>query len=201
METPTETIVEIAAVLRLSESDHRKVLGTKQDVGRVANYLLEQYAKGGVLLRFGQVQYLSGLANQPIRVGDDVLQIVESGVNRHTTNGNLSINYVVDSAFAEPLEQLAIAQSRPVDAIVQEACAAVFTNSWLYDLKIDGGTLHLTKAMREDLEKVMGDKMLTGEKVTQWVKDNAPKPPQRAGKTVAQVRERLAEIEVLTEGR
>lgn len=201
-EQAVENIVELAVTLRLSAADHKKVVATKQDLTQVANYLLEQYAKGGVLLRYGQAQYLAGLADSPVRTAEDILRIVESGIKRHSPNGNLSVSYSVDPALAVPLERLAMECGRTVDAILQEACEVVFTNSWLYALNVSGGTLHLTKEMREDLEKVVGDDMLTGEKVVAWAKKVAPPPAAKTpkvSKSLQEVRARMDQIEILTE--
>jgi len=203
-EPGVENIVELEMTLRLSAADHKKIAATKQDLTQVANYLLEQYAKGGVLLRYGQAQYLAGMADSPVRTAEDVLQIVENGIKRHSPNGNLSVSYSVDPALAVPLERLAVECGRSVDAILHEACEVVFTNSWLYALNVSGGTLHLTKEMREDLEKLIGDDMLTGEKVVEWAKKVAPPPAAKTpkiSKTLQEVRARMDSLETLTEAR
>lgn len=175
MITVSEAVVDIPINFRMSEADRHKVeAANKKDLTQVVTYLLQEYIKGGVLLEAQHCRYLSTVADEPIRTARDVLRVFENGIRRHSANGSLRVSYDVDPAFAEPLEQVAVAQSRTVDEIVQEAMAVVFTNSWLYAMDISGGTIHLTKEMRERLEKAMGQKMVTGADVVSWAENNKP---------------------------
>lgn len=204
---PLETgdkVVEVPASVRISERDYQRVIATKQDFNQVASYLVEQYSKGGVMLKAAHAKYLEQVSGIPCKTPESVMAIVENGINRRSASGHLVVNYAVDPAFADPLEQLAKAQGRNVDEIVQEACAIVFTNSWLYALNISGGTIHLSKEMREELEQAVGKKMITGQDLVDWSKRAAdskeatePKETSDArrngkiGKVLATVREKL----------
>jgi hypothetical protein len=188
----TAPVVEIPITIRLHAKDYDRILATKQNFPKVCGFLAEQYARGGILVRAGQISQLEKLAGTSIKTPEAIMQIVENGVSRRSANGNLTVTYSVDSAFAEPLEQIAKSQGRDVDAIVQEACAIVFTNSWLYSIEVSGGTLHLTKEMRLELERAIGRKQLTGADVVAWAKEASEK---RVSKKLQEVRARLDQKE------
>jgi hypothetical protein len=193
MENTTATTVEVQITMRLSVEDHDRVLATKQPFDRVAAYLVEQYSKGGVLLRPSQVHFLEQLAGAPIQTSEAILQAFENASRRGSANGYLRVTYDVDPAFAEPLEQIAIAQGRDVDAIVQEGLTIVLTNSWLYAIDVSGGTLLMTKQTREELEELVGESPLTTTGILKWaraIKKLEPKQP-KISKVKAEVLARL----------
>ena len=187
-----DTTVDLALNIRLHEQDYSRVMATKQDLSLVAGYLIEQYAKGGVLLRPAQVSYIEQLTGNPCKTSEAILQAFENMGQRGTTSGFLRVTYDVDPAFATPLEDLARAQGRSVDDIVQESLAIVLTNSWLYSLNIEGGTLYFTKESREEMEQLVG-KPLTTTMILECIKklkDNQKKPSIKE-----QVRKKLDEVE------
>jgi hypothetical protein len=189
----TDTAIEVQITMRLNEEDYNRVLSTNQEFPKVAAYLVEQYSKGGVLLRPSQARFIEQLAGTPIRTAEAVLQAFENAHKHGSAAGYLRVTYDVDPAFAEPLEQLAKAQSRTVDEIVQEGMNIVLTNSWLYSISVDGGTLLLTQQAREEMEQLVGEKPLTTTGILRWaraLKKMEPKPV-KVGKLKAEVREKL----------
>lgn len=199
-----QTVVEVPATIRVSESDYNRVLMTKQDLSKVASFLVEQYSKGGVLLKATQANYLSTISGRNVKTAEDVLTIVESGINRHSANGNLVVSYALDPAFAEPMEELARQQGRTVEEILQEAMAVVFTNSWLYSLETSGGTLVFTRETREELEAIIGCRSMTGailvEALKKLLAKNVEKPveepkPDRVSSVLKEVKKRLDQKE------
>jgi hypothetical protein len=170
----SDTTIDVEIKIRLNRSDYERVLSTGQDFERVAAYLIDHYSKGGVMLRPSHTQYLEQLSGMPVKTPESVLQLCENSQTRGSTSGGLTVSYTVDPAFAEPLEQLAVAQSRSVEEILNEAMTIVFTNGWLYALDCKGLTLNIAGQDMRDLQSAMGSKTPTGSEVVEWVKKNQP---------------------------
>jgi hypothetical protein len=198
----SDTVVEVDIKMRLSQVDYDRVVATKQSFDRVAAYLVEQYSKGGVLLKPTHVHYLEQLSGHPIQTAEGVLQAFENANKRGSAAGYLRVTYDVDPAFAEPLEQLATAQGRTVDEIMTEASQIVLTNGWLYAFDIDrlgGGTILFTKQSREEMEELVGEKPLTTTAILKWARSiKKPEPkPAKIGKVKAEVLARLDATEAV----
>jgi len=191
VETVTQDgVVEVLVTFRMKEADHKRIMDTKQDFASVANFMVEQYANGGVMVRADHARYLSTLAGRPVKTSETVVDIVESGVNRNSPAGYLSVTYNVDPAYAMPLEELSRQQGRSVEAIVQEAFHVVLTNGWLYDIRVDGMTINLTKEMRIELESITKQKITTGASLMEWIKERL-QPNAKMSKLRQEVRERM----------
>jgi hypothetical protein len=200
-ELTSSTTVEVAITFRLSAEDHARVLATKQPFDKVAAFLVEQYSKGGILLKPMQARYIEQLAGTPIQTAEAVLQAFESATKRGSASGYLRVTYDVDPAFAEPLEQLAKAQGRTVDEIMQESMSIVLTNQWLYSLNVDGGTILFTQQAREEMEELVGEKPLNTTAILKWaraLKKLEPKAP-KVSKVKAEVLARLDAAEVVSQ--
>lgn len=186
-----DEVVESQVTIRLQASDHKKIMATRQELAKVAAYFLEHYARGGVMLRAAQAHYIEHVAGIPVKTPETIISIIESGINRRSANGNLSVTYSVDPAFAQPLEDLAVAQGRTVEEIVQESMSIVFTNQWLYALDVGGMTLHFDRQDREEIQKMTGNNLVTGKEFMQWARETQEKKAPRVSKLRQQVRERM----------
>lgn len=198
MEQLNGTIIETPVTVRLHEADHEKVNSTGQDFSQVASFLVEQYSRGGVMLKPSQAHYLSTLSGTIVKTAEDVITVVENGVNRHSASGNLVVTYSLDPAYAEPMEELAQQQGRTVEEIVQEAISVVFTNSWLYSISVEGGTLNFTREDREELERIVGHRPVTGSSLLGFLRRAGDPPSQpRISKALQQVRAKMDQEEVV----
>lgn len=166
--TLTSGAVERMVSITLSESDYQAIKNTKQDFGEVAQYLVEEFARGGAMVPSDKVVYLSDLTNIPIYGSDDIVEIVENTAKRNSPDGILRVVVDVDSAFAPGLEDLAYAQGRTVSEILHETVNIVLTNSWLYSLSTDGGTIPLAATQRERLESIIGKAPVTSDVLMEW---------------------------------
>lgn len=183
-------IVERLVGITLEEGDYSAINATKQDLARVTSYLLEQYARGGIMIPATKVRYLSDTAGVPVVSANDVLEIVDNVVHRKTPNGTLRVTYDVDPSFVGPLEDVARAQGRTLEAIVQEGLTLVLTNSWLYALPLDGLTAVFTSDARQRLERLMGTDQITGQSILEFTEGLASKGVQRREKPMVQVKEK-----------
>lgn len=161
-------VVERTVNILLREEDYKAIQATKQDFDKILNYMLEQYAKGAILVPFAKVQYLSDLTKMPLRSSEDILEVIENGVRRSTPSGVLRVYYDVDPADAQPLEELGRAQGRTVEQVIHEVLALVLTNSWAYAIECTGGTVHFTSESRDELERVMCKSPITGQDILEW---------------------------------
>jgi hypothetical protein len=185
--TPAEATVSSGAVERmvsitLSEADYQAIKNTKQDFGEVAQYLMEEFARGGAMVPSEKVVYLSDITNIPIYGSDDIVQIVENTAKRNSPGGQLRVVTDVDSAFAPALEDLAYAQGRTVSEILHEAVNIILTNAWLYAISTDGGTIPLAATQRERLESIIGKAPVTSDVLMEWAEHTSeprhePEPP------------------------
>lgn len=161
-------VVERSVNILLKEEDYKAIQDTKQDFGKILNYMLEQYAKGAILIPFTRVQYLSDLVKAPLTSSEDILEVIENGVRRSTPSGTLRVYYDLDPAYAIPIEEVAHAQGRTVDQIVHECLSLVLNNSWAYALNCTGGTINFTTESRDELERVMCKSPITGQDILEW---------------------------------
>lgn len=183
--------VEKMVSITLSEADYQAIKNTKQDFGEVAQYLVEEFARGGAMIPSEKVVYLSDLTNIPIYGSDDIVEIVENTAKRNSPQGTLRVVTDVDSAYAPGLEELAFAQGRTVSDILHEVVNIVLTNSWLYSLSTDGGTIPLAASQRETLERIIGKAPVTSDVLMEWAERTSdlrrePEP----SKPVVQITER-----------
>lgn len=167
--TLTSGAVEKMVSITLSEADYQAIKNTKQDFAEVAQYLVEQFARGGAMVPAEKVVYLSDMTNIPIYGADDIVDIVENTARRNSPDGNLRVVTDVDPAYAPALEELAYAQGRTVSEIIHEAVNVLLTNSWLYCLSTDGGTIPLAAVQRERLESIIGKAPVTSDVLMAWV--------------------------------
>ena len=146
-------VVEKLVSVTLTESDYQAIQNTKQDFAAVAQYLMEQFARGGAMVPADQITYLSDLTHIPIYGADDLVEIVENTARRNSPDGTLRVNVDVDPAFAPALEERAYMQGRTPQEIMTEVCTLVLTNGWLYDLQTSGRTIPLTRRSADRAEK------------------------------------------------
>ena len=176
--TVNSGVVERLVGISLEEGDYAAIQSTKQDLARVSSYLLEQYARGGVMVPAIKVRYLSDLCKAPIVSSSDILDVVENVVKRKTTNGTLEVTSRVDPAFVEPLERAALTRGRTIESIVQDALDIVLTNSWVEEITPEGGTVYLSRSARQDLESIIGPNF-SGQSLVDWAKEISNKVVQR----------------------
>ena len=167
--TAESGVVERLVNITLEESDYKAIQSTKQEFETIANYMLREYAQGGVMVPASKIAYLSDLTAIPIHSSTDLADIVENGVRRNSPDGTMRVTVDVDPAFAVPLEELAYAQGRTVNEIVTESNNIVLTNGWIYALTLEGGTIPLMSEQRRSLEKIIGVAPLTSVAITDWV--------------------------------
>lgn len=188
----SETTVDVDLKLRLNKVDYERVCGTGQELPRVAAYLIENYSKGGVMLRPTHTHYLEQISGTPVKTPESVMQICESAVTKGSGNGSLMVSYTVDPALSQPLEQLAFAQGRSPTEIVQDGINTVLTNSWLYGLQTTGGTVFLTEEDRKRLEKALNKKSITGRDLADWAdRKGEEQQVKKVGKLRAEVLARM----------
>lgn len=178
-------VIEKLVDVSLSEVDYNSVLSTKQDFGKIVNFLVSNYAQGGVMVQSNKIAYLTELTGLPIASQVDIVDIVENSVKRGSAGGDLRVVMDVDPAFAPALEDIASAQGRTVNEIVKECLEIVLTNSWLYAIDLDGGMIPLLSEQRRELERIMGCEA-TSESVLQFARDAAS--GDRREKKVVQIR-------------
>ncbi len=159
--------------ITLEESDYKAIQSTKQGFETVANYMLKEYAQGGVMVPAAKIAYLSDITAIPIHSSGDLAEIVENGVRRNSADGTLRVSVEVDPAFAAPLEDLAYAQGRTVNEIIHESTNLILTNGWVYALTLDGGTIPFMSEQRRRMEKIIGIAPLTSVAITDWVEHAA----------------------------
>ncbi len=162
-------VIEKLVSITLSEADYQAIQNTKQNLAAVAQYLVEQFARGGAMVPADQITYLSDLTRMPIYGADDLVEIVENIARRNSADGSLSVVTNIDPALAPPLEEVAQMQGRTVSEIVHEAVTLVLTNSWLYSLSVDGGTIPLMATQRETLEMIIKKAPLMSTDIVEWV--------------------------------
>ena len=162
-------VVEKLVSVTLTESDYQAIQNTKQDFAAVAQYLMEQFARGGAMVPADQITYLSDLTHIPIYGADDLVEIVENTARRNSPDGTLRVNVDVDPAFAPALEERAYMQGRTPQEIMTEVCSLVLCNGWLYDLNTSGGTIYLLEEQRVILEKIIKKSPLMSTDLVAWV--------------------------------
>ena len=172
-------VVEKLVSVTLTESDYQAIQNTKQDFAAVAQYLMEQFARGGAMVPADQITYLSDLTHIPIYGADDLVEIVENTARRNSPDGTLRVNVDVDPAFAPALEERAYMQGRTPQEIMTEVCTLVLTNGWLYDLQTSGGTIPLLEDQRIALEKAIGKAPITSVDLVEWATSDARRPKPR----------------------
>ena len=165
-------VVERLVDVHLSEADYDAVLSTKQDFGKVVNFLVSSYAQGGIMIQPSKVAYLTETTGLPFATQNDVVEMVENAVMRGSAAGDLRVIVDVDPAFAPALEDLAYAQGRTVNEIVKETVDVCLTNSWIAAVMPSGGIIPLLAEQRSALERVMG-KNITSESLVEWVTSEA----------------------------
>lgn len=195
--TLTSGAVEKMVSITLSEGDYQAIKNSKQDFGEVAQYLMEEFARGGAMVPAEKVVYLSDLTNIPIYGSDDIVEIVENTAKRNSPDGVLRVVTDVDSAYAPGLEELAYAQGRTVSDILHEVVNIVLTNSWLYSLSTDGGTIPLAAVQRERLESIIGKAPVTSDVLMAWAeRASEPRPePAPAAETLVQVGRKMSKLQ------
>jgi len=166
--TVTSGAVERMVSITLSEADYQAIKNTKQDFAEVAQYLMEEFARGGAMVPSEKIVYLSDITNIPIYGSDDIVEIVENTAKRNSPDGQIRVVIDVDPAYALALEELAYAQGRTVSEIIHEAVNVLLTNSWLYAISTDGGTIPLAAVQRERLESIIGKAPVTSEVLMAW---------------------------------
>lgn len=164
-------VVEKLVSVTLTESDYQAIQNTKQDFAAVAQYLMEQFARGGAMVPADQITYLSDLTRIPIYGADDLVEIVESVAIRNSPDGQLRVTTDIDPAFAPALEELAYAQGRTVKEILTECVQLVLQNQWLYSIQTDGGSIPLLSDQRTVLEKAIKVSPITSEALISWVQE------------------------------
>lgn len=195
--TLTSGAVEKMVSITLSEGDYQAIKNSKQDFGEVAQYLMEEFARGGAMVPAEKVVYLSDLTNIPIYGSDDIVEIVENTAKRNSPDGVLRVVTDVDSAYAPGLEELAYAQGRTVSDILHEVVNIVLTNSWLYSLSTDGGTIPLAAVQRERLESIIGKAPVTSDVLMAWAeRASEPRPePAPAPEPLVQVARKMSKLQ------
>lgn len=163
--------------ISLSGIEAERIRDSRQDVSNVANYLVQEHAKGGVMLARDKIEYIGTFCNTPLRTSNDIMEVFETAVNRRAYDGSRIVTYRVDPALVMPLEDLARTQGRLVDDIVQDAMNIVFTNSWMYSFEVSGCTIHFTREQREEMEALAGGSVLSGEDVMKLIPANRPYKP------------------------
>ncbi len=185
----TSGAVEKMVSITLSEADYQAIKNTKQDFAEVAQYLMEEFARGGAMVPAEKVVYLSDITNIPIYGSDDIVEIVENTAKRNSPDGALRVVTDIDPAFAPAIEELAYAQGRTVAEILYEAVQVVITNNWMYGLSTDGGAIHLAATQRERMESLIGKAPITSEVLLEWAeRASEPRPePESAAEPLVQV--------------
>lgn len=180
-------VVEKLVSITLSEADYQAIKNTKQNLAAVAQYLVEQFARGGAMVPAEQVTYLSDLTHIPIYGAEDLVEIVENTARRNSPDGTLRVVVDIDPAFAPALEERAYMQGRTPQEIITEVCQIVITNNWLYDLQTSGGMIPLLEDQRIALEKAIGKAPITSVDLVEWI---TSEPRRESGPPVVQINER-----------
>ena len=150
---------------------------------------MEEFAQGRSADGTGgsKAVYLSDLTNIPIYGSDDIVEIVENTAKRNSPDGQLTVLTQVDSAYAPALEELAYAQGRTVGEIIHEAINVLLTNSWLYSISTDGGTIPLAATQRERLESIIGKAPVTSDVLMAWAESASEPRPKPEPVPIVQV--------------
>lgn len=178
----TQESVGFPVAVSLPREDADRLRKSNQSVADVANFLVGEHARGGIMLAADRVHYIQTFCSSAVRTSADVMAVIENAVQRRSFDGSLCIQYSVDPSLAAPLEELARSNGRTVDSLVHEALDIVLTNSWLYQLEPSGCTLHLTMEQRKEIEDITGKEINNGEtimKVIRKLKADLQKKEQR----------------------
>ena len=185
--TITSGAVEKLVDVHLSEADYNNILKTKSDFGKIVNFLVSNYAQGGIMVQPSKISYLTELTGLPIVSQVDIVDVVENSVRRGSAAGDLRVVMDVDPAFAPALEDLAQAQGRTVNEIVKECLEIVLQNSWLYSIELTGGSVPLLAEQRRELELIMGCEV-TSESLVEFASEAAASGVRRGKKKPIQLK-------------
>ncbi len=171
--TLDSAIVEKLVNISLSEEDYQAITASKHEFNDVVQYLVEQFAKGGVMIPVDDVGYLADLSQMPVASSSDIIGIVDSALRRHSPNGMLRVTTDVDPAFAPGLEELARMQGRTIDEIVNEALNIIFSNNWLFGMSLADSTIPFLAEQRSRLERIIKKAPLTSDILVSWIEEKA----------------------------
>lgn len=165
--------LDYPVVVSLPEKDAERVKKTNQPITDVANYLVGEYARGGIMLPAERVQYLSAYCSTALRNSDDVMQVFESAAKRRSYDGSLVVQFRVDGSLSAPLEEEAKRRGQSVESIVNDAMYAILMNGWFYSIQTSGGTITLSAEQRQALEQAVGTDTLSGDEILRWARSKS----------------------------
>jgi hypothetical protein len=166
MSTEQQEIISTPILLQIPRKAYEAVAKTIKDNGdgakfqALAQWFLNEFAAGGMMLKASNVAYIESIAPGKANSDTDIVSLIEAYAKRE--NGQYTFKSQVDPALIEPAKSAAFAQGCTLEDFISDALNTMLTNGWLYSFQ-PSGELRFTAPQMKQLEGLVGKSGLTGQ--------------------------------------
>lgn len=146
---------------------------TQKELSGTATYLLQELARGGMMLDSGTVEAISSTTGE-ITHPSDVLRAVEHA--NHRDSGRCKAEIFWDPAYDKYYQELAASRGTDAQHMFQDTVNFIQEKGWL-DIQLpETAQVLLTMGQRTELEEMLGVENLTGQDLYDFIAEHSTAP-------------------------